>query len=85
MILNYTAMFCDTLNVVTSNIRYFTQLLLIFFQEHNTFKLMFDTPGSQINREISAIVAFDVIKNNVTVLLHSAGNSLIAKGKIVCL
>jgi len=42
---------------------------------------MFDTPGSQINREISATVAFDILNNNVTILLQSAGNSLIAKGK----
>nr|XP_012235380.1 PREDICTED: uncharacterized protein LOC105679739 [Linepithema humile] len=49
-------------------------------QEHSTFKLMFDTPGSQVNREISATVTFDILNNNVTVLLHSAGNSVIAKG-----
>lgn len=42
---------------------------------------MFDTPGSQVNREISATVTFDILNNNVTVLLHSAGNSLIAKGQ----
>jgi len=41
---------------------------------------MFDTPGSQVNRKISAIVDFDIINNNVTALIHSAGNSLIAKG-----
>ncbi|XP_024879673.1 uncharacterized protein LOC112459670 [Temnothorax curvispinosus] len=49
-------------------------------QEFSTFKLMFDTPGSQVNREISAVVTFDTINNNVTALFHSAGNSLIAKG-----
>lgn len=55
-------------------------IFFIFFQEHNTFKLMFDTPGSQVNREISAVIAFDIINNNVTALFQSAGNSLIAKG-----
>ncbi|XP_012534919.2 uncharacterized protein LOC105835859 [Monomorium pharaonis] len=49
-------------------------------QDYNTFKLMFDTPGSQVNREISAVINFDIINNNVTALFHSAGNSLIAKG-----
>lgn len=49
-------------------------------QEYSTFRLMFDTPGSQINRELSAIVTFDMTNSNVTLLLHSAGNSLIAKG-----
>ncbi|EFN78662.1 Apolipophorins [Harpegnathos saltator] len=49
-------------------------------QEHSTLKLMFNTPGSQVDRELSAIVTFDMINNNVTVLVHSAGNSLIAKG-----
>lgn len=49
-------------------------------EEHSTFKLMFDTPGSQVKREMSAVVIFDIINNNVTALLHSAGNSLIAKG-----
>ncbi|EGI63145.1 Apolipophorin [Acromyrmex echinatior] len=49
-------------------------------QEYSTFKLMFDTPGSQVNREISAVITFDIINNNVTALFHSAGNSLIAKG-----
>ncbi|EZA49996.1 Apolipophorins [Ooceraea biroi] len=49
-------------------------------EEFSIFKLMFDTPGSQVNREISATVTFDIKTNNVTVLLHSAGNSLIAKG-----
>ncbi|XP_070169221.1 uncharacterized protein Apoltp isoform X2 [Polyergus mexicanus] len=49
-------------------------------QKHSTFKVIFDTPGSQVNREISAIVDFDIINNNVTALIHSAGNSLIAKG-----
>lgn len=41
---------------------------------------MFDTPGSQVNREISAVITFDIINNNVTALFHSAGNSLVAKG-----
>jgi len=59
---------------------FFTRLLLILFQEYSTFKLMFDTPGSQVNREISAVITFDIINNNVTALFHSAGNSLIAKG-----
>lgn len=49
-------------------------------EEYNTFKLMFDTPGSQVNREISAVITFDIINNNVTALFHSAGNSMIAKG-----
>jgi len=42
---------------------------------------MFDTPGSQVSREMSATVTFDIKTNNVSVLLHSAGNFLIAKGK----
>jgi hypothetical protein len=50
-------------------------------EEYSIFKLMFDTPGSQVNREMSATVTFDIKTNNVSVLLHSAGNSLIAKGK----
>lgn len=49
-------------------------------QEHSTFKLMFDTPGSQVKRELSATVIFDIINNNVTALVHSTGNSLVAKG-----
>ncbi|XP_025074116.1 uncharacterized protein LOC105427375 [Pogonomyrmex barbatus] len=49
-------------------------------QEFNKFKLMFDTPDSQVNREISAIVTFDIINHDIIALFHSAGNSLIAKG-----
>ncbi|XP_025989321.2 uncharacterized protein LOC105195312 [Solenopsis invicta] len=49
-------------------------------EKYNTLKLMFDTPGSQVNREISAVIIFDIINNNVSALFHSAGNSLIAKG-----
>lgn len=44
--------------------------------------MSFDTPGSQINRELSAVVLFDAKTNNVTVLLRSAGNSLVAEGKL---
>ncbi|KAK0089741.1 hypothetical protein PV326_004381 [Microctonus aethiopoides] len=43
-------------------------------------KLAFDTPGSQVNRESSVTVMFDAPNRNVSVLLRSAGNSLVAKG-----
>ncbi|XP_043519972.1 uncharacterized protein LOC122533896 [Frieseomelitta varia] len=46
----------------------------------NIFKVAFDTPGSLVNRELSAMVAFDTNTHNVTVLLKSAGNSLVAEG-----
>ncbi|XP_032670099.1 uncharacterized protein LOC116843644 isoform X1 [Odontomachus brunneus] len=49
-------------------------------EKHSIFRLMFDTPGSQVNRKLSATVTFDIINNNVSVLLHSTGNSLVAKG-----
>ncbi|XP_011501595.1 PREDICTED: uncharacterized protein LOC105365190 [Ceratosolen solmsi marchali] len=46
----------------------------------STIRLAFDTPGSQMQREISATVSFDALNNNVTLLLKSKGNSLIAQG-----
>ncbi|XP_012280436.1 uncharacterized protein LOC105699757 [Orussus abietinus] len=46
----------------------------------SVIKVAFDTPGSELKRELSATVSFDVKSRNVTVLLQSAGNSLIAKG-----
>nr|XP_003701542.2 PREDICTED: uncharacterized protein LOC100880818 isoform X1 [Megachile rotundata] len=49
-------------------------------KEENLFKVAFDTPGSQVNRELSATVSFDVQTHNVTVLLRSAGNSIVAEG-----
>ncbi|KAL2717243.1 hypothetical protein V1478_012943 [Vespula squamosa] len=49
-------------------------------EEQSVFKVAFDTPGSKMKRELSAMVSFDLKSHNVTVLLHSVGNSLIAKG-----
>ncbi|XP_076620317.1 apolipoprotein lipid transfer particle [Colletes latitarsis] len=49
-------------------------------EKQNIFKVMFDTPGSQVNRELSATVSFDEKTHNVTVLLRSAGNSIVAEG-----
>ncbi|XP_026671389.1 uncharacterized protein LOC108627461 isoform X2 [Ceratina calcarata] len=49
-------------------------------KEENLFRVAFDTPGSQVNRELSATVSFDAKTHNVTVLLRSAGNSLVAEG-----
>ncbi|XP_063971909.1 uncharacterized protein LOC135159796 [Diachasmimorpha longicaudata] len=46
----------------------------------STVKLAFDTPGSKIHREASAILMFDAPNRNVSLLLSSAGNSLVAKG-----
>ncbi|KAG8042041.1 hypothetical protein G9C98_000032 [Cotesia typhae] len=43
-------------------------------------RLAFDTPGSLINRESSVTVSFDAKTRNVSVLLKSTGNSLVAKG-----
>lgn len=54
----------------------------VSFQESNIFKVAFDTPGSLVNRELSAMIAFDTNTHNVTVLLKSAGNSLVAEGKL---
>lgn len=51
------------------------------FQNESTIRLAFDTPGSQTQREISATVSFDALDNNVTLLLKSKGNSLIAQGE----
>lgn len=45
--------------------------------------MAFDTPGSKMKRELSATVSFDLKHHNVTVLLHSVGNSLIAKGPLI--
>ncbi|XP_034937258.1 uncharacterized protein Apoltp [Chelonus insularis] len=47
---------------------------------NSVLKLAFDTPGSLINRETSATVSFDAKTHNVSVLLRSAGNSLVALG-----
>ncbi|XP_076641857.1 apolipoprotein lipid transfer particle [Halictus rubicundus] len=49
-------------------------------EKQNIFRVAFDTPGSQVNRELSATVFFDTKSDYVTVLLRSAGNSLVAKG-----
>ncbi|XP_031778090.1 uncharacterized protein LOC100118388 isoform X3 [Nasonia vitripennis] len=49
-------------------------------QNESRIRLAFDTPGSQTQREISATVSFDALNNNVTLLLKSKGNSLIAQG-----
>ncbi|CAK9805149.1 unnamed protein product [Anthophora quadrimaculata] len=49
-------------------------------KEENIFRFAFDTPGSQVSRELSATISFDVKTHNVTVLLRSAGNSLVAEG-----
>ncbi|KAG7207006.1 hypothetical protein KM043_000897 [Ampulex compressa] len=49
-------------------------------EEQSIFRVAFDTPGSRVNRELSAMVSFDVKTQNVTLLLRSAGNSVIAKG-----
>lgn len=45
-------------------------------------KFAFDTPGSNMRRELSATLTFDVTNNNVTLVLQSTGNSLIAKGTV---
>lgn len=55
-------------------------LLFSLLQEESIVKMAFDTPGSQMNRELSATVTFGIKNHNVTVLLRSAGNSLEAKG-----
>ncbi|KZC12617.1 Vitellogenin, partial [Dufourea novaeangliae] len=49
-------------------------------EKQNVFRIAFDTPGSQMNREISATVSFDAESHNVTVLLRSTGNSIVAEG-----
>lgn len=49
-------------------------------EKQSLFRAAFDTPGSQVNRELSATVSFDAKTNNVTVLLRSAGNSIVAEG-----
>ncbi|KAI4492782.1 hypothetical protein M0804_002573 [Polistes exclamans] len=49
-------------------------------EKQSVFKVAFDTPESQVKRELSATVTFDLNNHNVTVVLHSVGNSLIAKG-----
>lgn len=49
-------------------------------EKQNVFRVAFDTPGSQINRELSATVFFDRKSDYVNVLLRSAGNSIVAKG-----
>ncbi|XP_043484877.1 apolipophorins [Leptopilina heterotoma] len=49
--------------------------------ENESFiKLAFDTPGSQMKRELSATISFNVHSNNVTLALQSASNSFLAKG-----
>nr|QGV11544.1 Vg4 [Tetrastichus brontispae] len=49
-------------------------------ENESTIRVAFDTPGSQTQREISAMISFDALNNNVTMLLKSKGNSLIAQG-----
>ncbi|XP_012252389.2 uncharacterized protein LOC105683963 [Athalia rosae] len=49
-------------------------------ETESVIKATFDTPGSKINRELSAQISFDGSSRNVSVLLQSAGNSLVAKG-----
>ncbi|XP_076235875.1 apolipoprotein lipid transfer particle [Calliopsis andreniformis] len=49
-------------------------------EKQNLFRVAFDTPGSQVNRELSATVSFDAKTHNVSVLLRSAGNSIVAEG-----
>ncbi|XP_015173164.1 PREDICTED: uncharacterized protein LOC107064693 [Polistes dominula] len=49
-------------------------------EKQSVFKMAFDTPESHMKRELSATVSFDLKNHNVTVVLHSVGNSLIAKG-----
>ncbi|XP_031834655.2 apolipoprotein lipid transfer particle isoform X2 [Nomia melanderi] len=49
-------------------------------EKQNVFRAAFDTPGSQVNRELSATVSFDRTSHNVTVVLRSAGNSIMAEG-----
>lgn len=49
-------------------------------EKQNIFRVAFDTPGSQVNRELSATVFFDTKSDYVSVLLRSAGNSIVAKG-----
>lgn len=44
-------------------------------------KVAFDTPGSKMQNEIMAMISFDSTKNNVTLVLKSKSNLLIAKGK----
>ncbi|XP_015599666.1 uncharacterized protein LOC107269849 [Cephus cinctus] len=46
----------------------------------SVIRLAFDTPGSQLKRELSASVNLDVISKNITLLLRAAGSSLVAKG-----
>ncbi|XP_076760898.1 apolipoprotein lipid transfer particle [Xylocopa sonorina] len=49
-------------------------------KEENVLRIAFDTPGSQVNRELSGTIFFDSNTHNVTVLLRSAGNCIVAKG-----
>lgn len=49
-------------------------------EKQNVFRVAFDTPGSQLNRRLSATVLFDTTSNYVTVVFRSAGNSIVAKG-----
>lgn len=49
-------------------------------EKQNIFRVAFDTPGSQVNRELSATMFFDTKSDYVTVMLRSAGNSIVAKG-----
>ncbi|XP_014467442.1 PREDICTED: uncharacterized protein LOC106740686 [Dinoponera quadriceps] len=80
-ILNGLTLFKISLNKVDPTARnYVFEYSWNTTREHNMLKLMFDTPGSQVNRELSAIVDFDTINNKVNLLLHSAGNSFVAKG-----
>ncbi|XP_066586148.1 uncharacterized protein Apoltp [Prorops nasuta] len=48
--------------------------------DKSALRIAFDTPGSHVNRELSGSISFDAKTHNVSILLHSAGNSLVAKG-----
>ena len=51
-------------------------------QNESFARVAFDTPGSQMKRELSATISFNVHSNNVTLTLQSASNSFVAKGII---
>lgn len=70
--------FIFSVSVVENYFRLITSPVSL--QKQSLFRAAFDTPGSQVNRELSATVSFDAKTNNVTVLLRSAGNSIVAEG-----
>ncbi|KAI4503203.1 hypothetical protein M0802_001425 [Mischocyttarus mexicanus] len=59
---------------------YLLQYKWVRTEKQSVFKIAFGTPESQMKRELSATVSFDLKNHNVTVVLHSVGNSVIAKG-----